>query len=112
MKMSELFPSKYLKAYDFVGGAKTLKIKGVKIEEMSDGKEKPALTFFEVDKSLVLNKTNGNVLVNLYGDDTDTWCGKPIQVFATSTDFAGKVVDCVRLRPAPQAEELKKAEFD
>jgi hypothetical protein len=110
MKMSELFPSKYLKAEDFAEGARTLKIKGVKIEEMNDGKEKPAITFFDVDKILVLNKTNGNVLVSLFGDDTDSWCGKPIQVFATSTDFAGKMVDCIRLRPSAR-EDLKEAEF-
>jgi hypothetical protein len=111
MKMSNLFPSKYLKASDIEGSA-TFKIKSVDVEKMGDGEVKPVLSFVGQDKALVMNKTNGNVLVSLYGDDTDEWTGQKIQLVATTTEFGGRVVDCVRLRPVPASDELKKAEFD
>ena len=110
MKMSTLFPSAYFKASDLGDGPTILKIESIKLEKMGDGEHKPVISFTGQSKGLVMNRINGNVLVRLYGDDTDDWIGKKIQLIATVTEFGGKTVDCIRLR-APAREDLNKAEF-
>jgi hypothetical protein len=112
MKISTLFPGNYLKAADLADGARILKIESVKLEKMGDGEHKPVINFVEEKQGLVGNKTNCNVLVALYGDDTSEWVGKKIQLIATTTEFGGRTVDCIRLRAPPVSDELKKAEFD
>jgi len=98
MKIDGLFPSKYLKASD-VDEPLVLRISGVEVDTMNDGSKKPVLYFSNSAKGLVLNKTNANVLSQIYGDETGNWEGKPIKLIASTTDFQGKVVDCIRLRP-------------
>jgi hypothetical protein len=46
----------------------------------------------------VLNKTNADVIAYTFGDDTDHWVGRKIVLFATRTQFQGKLVPCVRVR--------------
>jgi hypothetical protein len=111
MKLSNLFPSPYFKAVDLADGSVTLKIESTKLEKMGDGESKPVLRFVGQEKGLVLNKTNGNMLCKLYGDDTDDWVGRLVQLTSMTTEFSGKVVDCIRLRPPLASDELK-AEFD
>jgi hypothetical protein len=110
MKMSNLFPSPYFKASDLSSGAITLKIKSVDLETMGNGEKKPVLYFIGQDKALVLNKTNGHVIESLYGDDTNGWAGRSIQLTASTTEFGGKIVGCIRLRPSAR-DDLKEAEF-
>jgi hypothetical protein len=109
MNIEELFPSKYVKASD-LSQPQTLRISGIEMEKMSDGEMKPVLYFGNSTKGLVLNVTNKNVIKELYGSDTDNWEGKPIQLIATTTDFGGKVVDCIRLRPPKAAVASAAAE--
>jgi len=35
----------------------------------------------------------------LYGTDTEDWVGQRITIFATTTEFGGKTMDCIRVRP-------------
>ena len=99
MKLTDLYPSRYLKAEDIKGKDRTLTIKGITMEPLGQEKdEKPVLTFTNSDKQLVLNKTNGLVVASLYGEDTDAWIGKHITIFATRVPFGGKLVDSIRVR--------------
>jgi hypothetical protein len=101
MKMSEAFPSNWLKASDLQGHTIKVQIKDVVLEDVGDG-EKPILTFIGKDKGLVLNKTNANMIVDAYGDDTDNWTGKDLEIFPDKTSFKGQIVSCIRVRtPAP-----------
>ena len=68
------------------------------------------LHFVGQEKALVLNRTNGRVVEALYGDDTDDWTGCPIRMVAATTEFGGRAVDCIRLRPST-CDDLKEAEF-
>jgi hypothetical protein len=111
MTVGEMFPSKYYKAGDLAGGSLTLKIREVRPEVMGDGTKKWVLDFVRGEKGLVMNKTNANVLVALYGEDVDEWVGKSIQLTAATTEFGGKTVECIRLKP-PVSGELKRPEFD
>ncbi|MGH8646294.1 MAG: hypothetical protein ACREX4_18275 [Gammaproteobacteria bacterium] len=63
-----------------------------------DEEEKPVVSFLSKDKSLVLNRTNATVLLERYGDDTDHWIGKSIELIVERVSFRGKLVDAIRIR--------------
>jgi hypothetical protein len=104
MKLTEAFPSKWLKAADLDGQPRLVTIEGVKLEAVEEGKPaKPVIVLRGMTQGLVLNKTNGNTLAAFLGDDTDTWTGKKIVLYPTQAEFQGKLVDCIRVRaPKPQ----------
>jgi hypothetical protein len=77
MKMSEAFPSKYLKAADIKGREINLKLASVEMEDLGD-EVKPVLYFIGKDKGIVLNKTNSEILTEAYGDESGDWHGKPV----------------------------------
>lgn len=88
----------YLKAADFQGQARNLTISHVEIKEMGDGTKKGCVFFNGVERGILLNVTNKNVLVEMFGAETDAWPGNVVCVFPSQTDFQGKVVDCIRMR--------------
>lgn len=103
MKISEEFPSKYLKAADLKDRNVLVVMANVEKEEI--GKDMKLILYFKgKDRGLVLNKTNSNSIVEAYGDDTDDWFGKELVLFPVMTDFQGKSVEAVRVR-APQAKD-------
>lgn len=102
MKITDAFPSKYLRASDFEH-ASLLTMAHVVMEDLDDG-EKPALYFLGHAKPLLLNKTNANVIKDAYGDDTDNWQGKQIVLYSEMVSFQGKTSPAIRVRrPKPTA---------
>lgn len=100
MKISECFPSKFLKAADIPAGREVeVVIERAEREEVDPGVFKPALYFIGKPKGLVLNPTNGYALRDVLGDETDGWIGKRIVIFATTTTYMGRPVGCLRVRP-------------
>ena len=98
MRMSEAFPSRFLKADDDITeGGVTLAIKNVEIEKVGDD-NKPVIAFRGIDKRLVCNKTNAKVIAKLYGDDTDDWVGQKITLYATDVEFQGDVMRGLRVK--------------
>src|SRR6476659_477300 len=98
MKISDVFPSKYLKAEDLEGASVTVTIEEVKREEVGPKKEsKPVISFAETLKRLVLNKTNAATIAKLYGEETDEWLGKRIILYPKDTEFQGEMVLAVRV---------------
>ena len=109
MKISNAFPSKYLKCADLQGKAVTVKVERVEIEEIGNDK-RPIAYFYGKEKGLVLNKTNANVIADMYGDDTDAWDGKMITLRPTRVDFKGERVDAIRVefhQPEPVKAKAK-----
>ena len=107
MKISNAFPSPYLRASDL--GDRPVKFIMDKVEmEDIGGDVKPILHFQGKDKGLVLNKTNSNNISAAYGDDTDGWAGREIVLYPAVTDFQGKTVPCIRARQpkAPIAKQM------
>lgn len=98
VKMNEMYPStsSFLKAEDLKGKRIKLVIESVRMEQM-DEKQKPVVSFKGTDRELVLNKTNGNTIAAMYGDDTDGWLGKEIKLYPTMVDFGGKDVPAIRV---------------
>lgn len=110
MNIDTAFPSNYLKAADIEGGDMVLTISKVVMETVGDD-EKPIVYFAEMDKGLVLNKTNANTIKGLTSSpNTDDWVGKRISLFATEVDFQGKQTMAlrVRMRPPDAAPESSK----
>lgn len=111
MKIGSAFPSDFLKASDLNDTPVTVTIKGIKIETVGrDKDEKPILYFQGKEKGLVLNKTNGKTVAKIAGsEETDDWTGVKIILYPTETEFAGEMVDCIRIRaPKPQGSPLRK----
>lgn len=92
MKISEMFPSKYIKADDLQGQRLLLTIMSVTIEEVGEKEHKPVMRFVGKEKGLVLNKTNATSIAQIYGDDTMAWSGQRIELMAVPTTFNGKQV--------------------
>lgn len=102
MIISEMFPSKYLKAGDLPEDG-DLVVTIVKCEMETVGNDAPeakAVVYFRElpNKGLVLNKTNAVTIQNIYGPDTDLWIGKKIAVYVTEVQYAGKTMLGVRVR--------------
>lgn len=101
MNFSQLFPSRYLSQDDFPQPRQFV-IAKVTIEEVRqpNGKKNKGVLYFDGGgKPMILNKTNGLVLLKLYGRNPEGWVGKPIEVYADPTvTMAGEVTGGVRVR--------------
>lgn len=97
MRIDAAFPSTYLKAADLTGRNVQVTMNYVKMEDIG-GDHKPILYFVGKEKGLVLNKTNSNNIMFLYGAETDEWSGKPVVLYPTMVDFQGKSVEAIRVK--------------
>lgn len=121
MKITDIFPSKYVKAADLNGKPVTLTIKKLVMEEMlNHGNEKevkPVLYFEKATKGFVLNRTNGFIIGALYSVETDNWVGKRITIYPTKVRAFGSMQDAIRVReeipaqpkPVAQATQVEEA---
>ena len=104
MKTNDVFPSKYLKAEDdlFDNGDVKVSIKSVVSESLTSrdkGEEtKPVMYFNELDKGLILNKTNWGACVKMYGDESDNWIGEPVTLITMDVDAFGDIVSAIRIK--------------
>ncbi|MDR3634386.1 MAG: hypothetical protein P4L84_11325 [Isosphaeraceae bacterium] len=109
-RISEEFASNYLKPEDLGEEDKVFTIDEAEIVEFKDREtgsvqKKVKVTFRESDKALLLNATNRNTLVTLYGDETDEWEGKRITLYPSEVAFGGKLVPCIRVKSkSPKAK--------
>lgn len=110
MDANSLFPSKYLKASDAIP-AITLTIAKVTKEIMKnqDGndEEKPCVYFVEVEKPMVLNRTNCNTVIALHGADTDGWVGKKIILGTETITAFGQTKPALRFKSEPVTYDHK-----
>ena len=96
------FPSKYLKADD-LNGPVDWTVVGVALEAVGQGdaqEKKLVMHFREQPKGLVLNLINSETTAEVAGtEDTDQWPGLRICLYPTKTEFNGRRVPCIRVRP-------------
>lgn len=90
--------SDFLKADDIGQNFWTATISSVDMKNFDDGSRKLFILFHELDKGLVLNKTNADMIGDLYGKDTDGWHGKQVMLFTAPVDYQGKKVNAIRVR--------------
>jgi hypothetical protein len=108
MKMSELFPSKYLRAADLQGKSRVVMIEKVSHEDFKDDGVAVRKTVIHLRGSgtapVVVNKVNWRMLVAITGsDDDDNWPGTTIQLRSEKVAApGGRIVDSIRVHEAPQ----------
>ena len=110
---SEFDQSRYLKAADIgeVGSEKRVKIKAVTKEtDVGEKQETKACVWFtNLDKWLLLNKTNLRTLQGAFGDVMDAWASKIAVLYVIMDNFRGKMGPAVRVRIPPPKETHKAA---
>jgi hypothetical protein len=112
MKVSDAFPSRYLKAADLNEKKLTLTITRYEIEEMGENNEtKPVLYFEKSQKGLVLNKTNAVEISEAYGDEMNSWKGRRITLVPVRVTFKGERKAAIRVLIPLVAEGKERVEI-
>jgi hypothetical protein len=101
MLISEVFPSKYLKA-STVRGTKTAVIEAIETETFEGGL-KPVIYFKDSQQGLVLNRSNARRLQDHFGDESDNWIGKSVNLSAEPISVRGQPVQSIVVRPTSVA---------
>lgn len=113
--INDLFPSRFIKSADIGDTDTVLTISKVAMEDLGygDGQDtKPVVYFQEIDKGLVMNKTNAESIGQLYGERIDGWPGKKITLFTTEVSFQGKPMLGIRVRLRPPNVDEEKPSDD
>jgi len=81
----QLYPGRFIKAGELLGKKVTLTVAEVNMEKLvgEDGqkKAKAIITFKETEKGLVMCKTNGLCLREMFGTLLADWVGKRVTIF-------------------------------
>jgi hypothetical protein len=115
--LDELYGSKYLGAVSIGDKKIRTRIGKVRKETMPQqggkpGRAKFVIYFTTLDKPMVLNATNKNVLVEKLGKVPANWVDAEVGLYTENTQFGGKQVKGLRLRvlgPAKTAATTGKA---
>jgi hypothetical protein len=109
MRVSDVFPSNYLKASDLQGRTLRVTMDRVEVEQIGQDR-KPILYFVGKQKGVVLNKTNAGNIAIMFGEDMDEWGGSDVELFPTMVDYQGRSVEAIRIRPVrPQKQAAAPA---
>lgn len=98
--------SDFLKSEDIGANFWTATISAVVMKDFDNGERKLALSFAELDKSLLLNMTNARTIGDLYGGGTDGWIGKQVMLFTMPVEYQGKKVQAIRVRAPAQQQAM------
>lgn len=109
-----MFDKEHLGAWDLQGRDVTVTIEDVKAGQLvgEGGKKakKPILRFVGKEKTMACNVTNARTIAGMYGNDVTAWRGKKITIYPTVTQFGGKEMECIRVRPTvPSGKEATDA---
>jgi len=101
VKVGEMFPGKYLRAEDLGQAQVVVRIRAVTPERVGDD-QLYVCYFVGKDKGLVLKQTNAHSLQEIAGsDESDEWIGVTVCLYATTVEYRGKNVPCLRIKRAP-----------
>ena len=105
MKVSQMFPTRFICGNDLNGKAFIMTIREIRKESVrsmnGENEERYVLYFQEAHKGLLLNKTIANQISTiLASDDTGIWTGKKIKLVPEEITVAGQQRMTVRARPA------------
>lgn len=103
------YSRRYFTHLDLPPGAGDLTVTITKVEtgQLKNAKgeveEKPFLWFEGNGKPFGCNTMNGLVIAAQLGEDDTYWPGKKVTLYRDKTMYEGRMVDCVRVRPAAAA---------
>jgi hypothetical protein len=111
MRFTEAYKGSFMKAADL--GGKTLRetIDSIQIEQVGD-EDKVVVSLAGKDQKLVLNKTNGAILAESWGDDMDDWCGRTVLLKPSKTSYNGNLVPCIRVEVVKEKAAPAQAEAE
>ena len=101
----DFFSGNYLKAEDCKGGEICVILDEGEITELTspEGKTKSVLNiqidFAGAEKTFTPNKSNGNILVEAFGDETSAWIGKRFKINLAKVRVFGKVKPSIVVEP-------------
>ena len=101
----DFFSGNFLKAEDCKGGELAEILDEGEITELQtpEGKVKAVMNFQislnGVEKTFTPNKSNGNILVEAFGEDTKTWIGKKFKISLSKVRVFGKLKDSIVVEP-------------
>lgn len=110
--IGEMSESRFLKRAD-VGAGKLVTITGCEKQNVAKKDEKAeykwTLSFEELEKPLVLNKTNSELIAMISGErNSDNWSGVRVVLYDDPTiSFGGKLVGGIRVR-APKGAAAQR----
>jgi hypothetical protein len=107
MNINDAFSSDYIKHGDLRGQPHVLTMSRIEIKEFDDG-DKPCLHFSNSKKPLLLNKTNSNIIADIFGPETNGWMGQQIELYPAKTEFKGQMTDCIRVRAVMRGSDLSQ----
>jgi hypothetical protein len=108
-RVSDVFPSNYLKAGDLQGRTLRVTMDRVEVEQIGQDR-KPVLYFRNKQKGVVLNKTNATNIALMFGEDMDDWGGSDVELFPTMVDYQGRSVEAIRIRPVRPQKQAAPAQ--
>ena len=113
MKLSDMFPRKYMRGDDLQGREFSLTIDRIEQETVFNQKKNTAekkwvLYFVGAKKGLILNWTLGSQIDAATGsrDDSTAWLGKVVVAYPQKIKVAGQRHTVVRIKAAGQAATL------
>ena len=106
MRKNDALPSKYLNATDVGNQTFKLTVANVVMEKMeNDGVMKPVMSFHGAQKGMPINATNWDNMASVYGDESDNWIGKQVEMYTEATRMPnGTPTRGVRVRPVAGAD--------
>lgn len=105
MKITEMFPSRYVRGVDLQGKSVTVTVAKIQLEKMRPNPQSPEIQKYvlytaEGKKGIVLSKTLANQIANTVGsEETDEWEGKKVTLIPVSVSVAGVQRVAIRARP-------------
>jgi hypothetical protein len=101
----------FYKVADFEGGKEvTHTISHLDEAVQMFDKEVDILNFSDTARQLQLNVTNAEILLEVFGDDPETWGGKAVTLFLAQYEYKGETKLGIRLKRAdPAAAEASAA---
>ena len=109
MKRSDAFPSTYLSKEDITAPlvASIESVQKETIQSEHGEEERPVMRFREDGKPLILNGTNWDVCEATFGEESDKWRGRTVEIYVDPrVKFKGKTVGGIRLR-LPEVERQR-----
>jgi len=98
----------YIGAYMMNGKDLTVRIIKVvhEVVKGDQGKEEMCMVaHLEGTKPFIVNRTNAKTITKIYGSPyIESWAGKLITLYPTTTKVAGETVECLRIRQVKPAD--------
>lgn len=105
MKASDFNTANYLNAESAATLAgQSLRIYDVSAETIREVR-KLTIGFEGIERRLVVNKSNREIMTDAYGDETDGWIGKSVRLVIIKVLFKGTRTPSISIEPVASADQ-------